>query len=150
MAELDPLRTVLVPALGGLALGLVTLGIARMRPRRAVDPIEANALYRRAHVAERQPDRRAADHHVERRRRLDRAGGRLHPDRLRHRLAARAHASGCGATTCACWWAAAPPAAIAGAFNAPLTGAFYAFELVIGTYTLATFAPVAVAAHRVA
>ena len=36
--------------------------------------------------------------------------------------------------------------AIAGAFNAPLTGAFYAFELVIGTYTLATFAPVAVSA----
>jgi CIC family chloride channel protein len=35
--------------------------------------------------------------------------------------------------------------AIAGAFNAPLTGAFYAFELVIGTYTLGTFAPVAVA-----
>ncbi len=35
--------------------------------------------------------------------------------------------------------------AIGGAFNAPLTGAFYAFELVIGTYTLATFAPVAVA-----
>ena len=37
-------------------------------------------------------------------------------------------------------------AAIAGAFNAPLTGAFYAFELVIGTYSLGTFAPVAVAA----
>ncbi len=33
--------------------------------------------------------------------------------------------------------------AIAGAFNAPLTGAFYAFELIIGTYTLGTFAPVA-------
>jgi CIC family chloride channel protein len=37
-------------------------------------------------------------------------------------------------------------AAIAGAFNAPLTGAFYAFELVIGTYAIGTFAPVAVAA----
>ncbi len=36
-------------------------------------------------------------------------------------------------------------AAIGGAFNAPLTGAFYAFELVIGTYSLATLAPVAVA-----
>ena len=48
--------------------------------------------------------------------------------------------------TCACWSAAAPPGAIAGAFNAPLTGAFYAFELVIGTYSLGTFAPVAVAA----
>ena len=35
--------------------------------------------------------------------------------------------------------------AIAGAFNGPLTGAFYAFELVIGTYTLASLAPVAAA-----
>ena len=36
--------------------------------------------------------------------------------------------------------------AIAAAFNAPLTGAFYAFELVIGTYSLATLAPVVVSA----
>ena len=36
--------------------------------------------------------------------------------------------------------------AIAAAFNAPLTGAFYAFELVIGTYSLATLAPVVMAA----
>ena len=41
-----------------------------------------------------------------------------------------------------------PPAAIAAAFNAPLTGAFYGFELIIGTYTLGTFAPVAVAVAR--
>src|ERR1700712_2400330 len=45
MVSLDPLRTVLVPTLGGLALGLLTLGIARFRPRRTVDPIEANALF---------------------------------------------------------------------------------------------------------
>ncbi len=36
--------------------------------------------------------------------------------------------------------------AIAAAFNAPLTGAFYAFELVIGTYSLVTLAPVVTAA----
>jgi CIC family chloride channel protein len=35
--------------------------------------------------------------------------------------------------------------AIAAAFNAPLAGAFYAFELVIGTYTLAALAPVIIA-----
>jgi CIC family chloride channel protein len=35
--------------------------------------------------------------------------------------------------------------AIAAAFNAPLTGAFYAFELVIGTYSLTSLAPVVVA-----
>ncbi|WDR03965.1 chloride channel protein [Devosia algicola] len=32
--------------------------------------------------------------------------------------------------------------AIAAAFGAPLTGAFYAFELIIGTYTIGTLAPV--------
>ena len=36
--------------------------------------------------------------------------------------------------------------AIAAAFNAPLTGAFYAFELIIGAYTLQTLAPVGIAA----
>lgn len=37
-------------------------------------------------------------------------------------------------------------AAIAGAFGAPLAGAFYAFEIVIGSYTPSMIAPVAVAA----
>ncbi|MFI4974890.1 MAG: chloride channel protein [Caulobacterales bacterium] len=37
-------------------------------------------------------------------------------------------------------------AAIAAAFGAPLTGAFYAFEIVIGSYTVANIAPVAAAA----
>ncbi len=36
--------------------------------------------------------------------------------------------------------------AIAAAFNAPLTGAFYAFELIIGTYTIVTLTPVVVSA----
>lgn len=38
-------RSVLVPPLGGLLLGVFGLGIARRWPRRAIDPIEANALY---------------------------------------------------------------------------------------------------------
>lgn len=37
-------------------------------------------------------------------------------------------------------------AAVSAAFGAPLTGAFYAFEIVLGAYTPATIAPVAVAA----
>ena len=36
--------------------------------------------------------------------------------------------------------------AIAGAFNAPLAGAFYAFEVVLGTYTVGALAPVAISA----
>jgi CIC family chloride channel protein len=37
-------------------------------------------------------------------------------------------------------------AAIAGAFGAPLGGAFYGFELIIGTYSIASLAPVGMAA----
>jgi CIC family chloride channel protein len=37
-------------------------------------------------------------------------------------------------------------AAIAGAFSSPLGGAFYAFELIIGTYSAVTLAPVGIAA----
>ena len=36
--------------------------------------------------------------------------------------------------------------AIAAAFNAPLTGAFYAFELIIGAYTIVSLTPVVVSA----
>jgi len=36
-------------------------------------------------------------------------------------------------------------AAIAGAFGAPLGGAFYGFELIIGSYSIASLAPVGMA-----
>jgi CIC family chloride channel protein len=145
MDVLDPLRTVAVPALGGLAFGLLTLWITRLRPRRAVDPIEANALF----------------------------GGRMSLNDSLVVVAQTVMSNGVGASVgleagytqigsaIASRWGRAfrvrrsdmrllvgcgAAAAIAGAFNAPLTGAFYAFELVIGTYALGTFAPVAVAA----
>ena len=145
MASLAPLRTVLVPAAGGLVLGLVTLGITRFRSRRAVDPIEANALY----------------------------GGRMSMNDSLIVVLQTVMSNGVGASigleagytqigsAIASRWGHAfrvrrndlrllvgcgAAAAISGAFNAPLTGSFYAFELVIGTYTLGSFAPVAVAA----
>ena len=130
-----------MPACGGLVLGLLALGVARWRPRRAVDPIEANALYGGRMSLMDSLIVVLQTRAVQRRRRLGGAGGRLYPDRLGAGLPARAMLPA----------AAHRPAAdgglrrrrrIGGAFNAPLTGAFYAFELVIGTYTLATFAPV--------
>ena len=54
-------------------------------------PDRGQRAVRRAHVAERQPDRRGADDPVERRRRVGRAGGRLHPDRLGHGVPLRPH-----------------------------------------------------------
>src|ERR1700732_1512361 len=42
--------------------------------------------------------------------------------------------------------ACGPAAAIASAFDAPLAGAFYAFELVIGNYSPTVLAPISMAA----
>src|SRR5271165_1978293 len=145
MTSLNPLRTVLVPAIGGLGLGLLTLGVTRVRPRRTVDPIEANALFggrmslNGSLIVVLQTilsNGVGASVGLE-------AGytqiGSAIASRWGHAFRVRRNdlrlLVGCGAA-----------AAIAGAFNAPLTGAFYAFELVIGTYTLVAFAPVAVAA----
>ncbi len=145
MASLEPLRTVFVPSIGGLVLGVVTLGITRLRPRRTVDPIEANALFGGRMslsgslivvVQTIMSNGVGASVGLE-------AGytqiGSAIASRWGHAFRVRRNdlrlLVGCGAA-----------AAIAGAFNAPLTGAFYAFELVIGTYTLVSFAPVAVAA----
>ena len=42
---LDPWRAILVPLIGGVIFGLGLLALARWRPLREVDPIEANALH---------------------------------------------------------------------------------------------------------
>jgi chloride channel protein, CIC family len=145
MTYVDPIRTVAVPTLGGLLLGVVTLGLGRLRPRRTVDPIEANALFGgRMSMSGSlivvlqtiMSNGFGASIGLE-------AGytqiGSAIASRVGHAFRVRRSdlrlLVGCGAA-----------AAISGAFNAPLTGAFYAFELVIGTYTLVSFAPVAVAA----
>jgi len=145
MPVLDPVRTVVVPALGGLVLGLVTLGLTRLRPRRTVDPIEANALFGGRMslsgsliVVLQTIMSNGVGASVGLEAGYTQMGSAL-ASRWGHAFRVRRNdlrlLVGCGAA-----------AAIAGAFNAPLTGSFYAFELVIGTYTLVAFAPVAVAA----
>ncbi len=143
--RLDGTRTVLVPALGGLALGLGGLLAGRWQKHRPVDPIEANALYGgQLSVADSLlvVGQTVFSNGVGASVGLE-AGytqisaalgsklGRL----FRVRRADLRLLVGCGAA-----------GAIATAFAAPLAGAFYAFELVIGTYTLASLAPVVVAA----
>ena len=85
----------------------------------------------------RQPDRGAADRVVERGRRLGRPRGRLYPAGERHRARGSAARSACAAATCALLVGCGAAGAIAGAFGAPLAGAFYAFELIIGSYSVA-------------
>ncbi len=143
--SLDWRLALAVPCLGGLALGLFGLLTARLVPRRAVDPVEANALFggimslRDSLVVVAQTvlsNGVGASVGLE-------AGyaqmGSAVASRLgrsfRVRRADLRVLVGCGAA-----------GAIGAAFNAPLTGAFYAYELIIGTYSSATLPPVAMAA----
>ncbi|HEY4251324.1 MAG TPA: chloride channel protein [Roseomonas sp.] len=148
----DPLRLVLLPVLGGLLLSLFNLALARRRPRVPVDPIEANALHGGrmsiwdgAVVAVQNIISNGFGASVGLEAGYTQVGGGF-ASRLGILLGLRRGdlriLVGCGAA-----------GAIAAAFDAPLTGAFYAFELVIGTYAIAGLAPVvtsAVAATLVA
>jgi len=139
--RVPPLAAFAAPMLAGLALGTVDAWRAKRRSPAAVDPVEANAL----------------------------RGGRMS---LRDSLLVAAQtvaSNGCGASVgleagyaqIGAGFASkfgvdlhlrrqdlrmlvgcGAGGAIAGAFNAPLTGAFYAFELIIGAYSLANVGPV--------
>jgi CIC family chloride channel protein len=144
-ASLDPWHAIGVPLVGGLLFGLGLLALARWRAAREVDPIEANALY----------------------------GGRMSLIGSIIVAAQTVWSSGVGAsvgleagyTQLASGFASwigrlfrlrrrdmrvlvgcGAAGAIGGAFGAPLAGAFYAFELVIGSYSVASLAPVGIAA----
>ncbi len=144
LPEIWPVQA-LVPAAGGFVLGLSFLALARWRPEPPVDPIEANAL----------------------------RGGRMS---IRDSVVVAAQtlwSSGVGASVgleagytqlasgLASWLGrvfhvrrndlrllvgSGAAGAIAGAFGAPLGGAFYAFELIIGAYAPVGLAPVGIAA----
>jgi CIC family chloride channel protein len=138
-------RLVAVPAAGGLAYGLVAHALRRWRPRDIVDAIEANALYGgrmsltdsiRLSVLTVLSGGVGASVGLEAAYTQLGAGFASRIGRtLRLRRADLRTFVGCGAA-----------AGIAAAFNAPLAGAFYAFELIIGSYTLSTLAPIAAAA----
>jgi CIC family chloride channel protein len=145
LPALNPYVAILVPTFGGLAFGLAVATLARWRPLREVDPIEANALH----------------------------GGRMSLIGSLNVALQTVWSSGVGASVgmeagytqlasgVASWVGRAfhlrrrdlrilvgcgAAGAIAGAFGAPLAGAFYAFELVIASYSAASLAPVGIAA----
>ena len=143
--SVETLRAVLVPSLGGLLLGVALLLLLRWRPAREIDPIEANALhggrmsFRGSVIVALQTTWSSGvgasvgleAGYTQLASGLAASLGRgFHLRRADQRLMV-----GCGAA-----------AAISGAFGAPLAGAFYAFELVIGGYTSASLTPVGVAA----
>jgi CIC family chloride channel protein len=138
-------RTLLVPTLGGLALGLSMFALAKLRPRNLVDPIEANALYGGrmslkdsliVSVQTAWSNGVGASVGLEAGYAQFGAGiASWAGQKLRLRRNDLRVLVGCGAA-----------AAIGGAFNAPLCGAFYGIELVIGVYSIATLPFVVLAA----
>jgi len=143
--HVSPLRALGVPVLGGLALGVSMALLARLRPGNLVDPVEANALY----------------------------GGRVSLSDSCIVAGQTAWSNGVGASVgmeagyaqlgagIASWLGrgfrlrrndlrvlvgAGTAAAIGGAFNAPLCGAFYGIELIIGVYSITTLLYVVLAA----
>lgn len=143
-ASLPPL-SLLAPAAGGLLLGIVALLLRRWRKRPMIDPIEANALHGGRMsvldslvIAVQTAISNGFGASVGLEAGYTQMGGML-GSRLgiafRLRRQDMRTLVGCGAA-----------AAIAAAFDAPIAGAFYAFELIIGSYAIATMAPVMAAA----
>jgi CIC family chloride channel protein len=143
-SSIDPLHALVVPTVGGLLLGIVFLLLLRWRPAREIDPIEANALhggrmsFRGSVIVALQTvwsSGVGASVGLEAGYTQLASGIAASVGRAFHqRRADQRVMVGCGAA-----------AAIAGAFGAPLAGAFYAFELVIGGYAPASLTPVGVA-----
>jgi chloride channel protein, CIC family len=143
--DVDPLRILIVPAAGGLALGISAIVMRRFRANDVVDPIEANALH---------GGRMSMTDSV----RL--TGATILSNASGVSVGMEAGYSQLGASIFAkigqyfrlrrsdqrVFVAAGAAAAIAAAFNAPLAGAFYGYELILGSYAVRPLAPVAVAA----
>jgi chloride channel protein, CIC family len=140
-----PLAAFAAPMLGGLLLGAIDVWLARKKAPPAVDPVEANAL----------------------------RGGRMSLSQSLLVATQTVISNGCGASVgleagyaqigagvasylgvksrlrrqdLRVLVGCGAGGAIAAAFGAPLTGAFYAFELIIGAYSLANAIPVFAAA----
>ena len=142
--NLEPLRALALPA-GGLVLGLITWAWARRRPGSPVDPVEANALHGgrmsmrdSLFVAVQSVISNGSGASVGLEAAYAQLGGGFgsvigRTLNLRRRDLRTFVGAGAGA-------------GIAAAFGAPLTGAFYAFEVIIGSYAVGNVAPVVAAA----
>ena len=136
-----PLTAFGAPMLGGLLLGAIDVWLARRKAPPAVDPVEANALRggrmslgQSLLVATQTVISNGAGASVGLEAGYAQIGAGLASYlgvRSRLRRQDLRMLVGCGAG-----------GAIAAAFGAPLTGAFYAFELIIGAYSLANAIPV--------
>jgi CIC family chloride channel protein len=134
-----------VPAVGGLLMGITFVLSRRFRTRPPVDPIEANAVYG-GRMSFRESLLVAGQTMIS-----SGFGASVGLEAAYTQMGSAVGSKlaiftglrrnevrtlvGCGAA-----------GAIAAAFGAPLTGAFYAFELIIGVYSISVLAPVMIAA----
>ena len=142
---LSPPALALLPCVGGMLMGLSLVLARRFRTRPPVDPIEANAVhggrmsFRESMIVTAQTvicSAFGASVGLE-------AGYTQLNSGIASNLARRMKLRrnemrtlvGCGAA-----------GAIAAAFNAPLTGAFYGFEIIIGIYSASLLPPVIISA----
>jgi CIC family chloride channel protein len=139
-----PLRLAVVPAIGGLLIGLMAMVGRRFRPRPVVDPVEANAIYG-GRMSLLDSTRLAAATLVS-----NAAGASVGMEAAYSQIGSGILASFGNLLRLRradqrVFVAAGAAAAIAAAFNAPLAGAFYAYELVLGSYSPGALAQVAAA-----
>ena len=140
-AYVNPMTALIAPATGGLALGMMEWLRRRWKIANAVDPVEANAL-RGGRLSARDSVVVSGQTLVS-----NGCGASVGLEAGYTQIGAGAASLlgqflnlrrndlrlivGCGAA-----------GAIAAAFGAPITGAFYAYELIVGVYSVASAAPI--------
>jgi CIC family chloride channel protein len=140
-AYINPITALVAPALGGLSLGIMEWSRRRLKISSAVDPIEANAL-RGGRLSARDSVVVSGQTLIS-----NGCGASVGLEAGYTQIGAGAASLlgqflnlrrndlrlivGCGAA-----------AAIAAAFGAPITGAFYACELIVGVYAVGSAAPI--------
>jgi CIC family chloride channel protein len=140
-ATVNPAVALIAPALGGLSLGIMEWSRRRLKISSAVDPIEANAL-RGGRLSARDSVVVSGQTMISNGcgasvgleagyTQIGSGAASLIGQFLNLRRNDLRLIVGCGAA-----------AAIAAAFGAPITGAFYACELIVGVYSVGSAAPI--------
>jgi CIC family chloride channel protein len=143
--NVSPFLIVMVPATGGLIVGLWARWLRNRKVKEVVDPVEANALLG-GRMSFRESVRLTVATMI-----ANASGASLGMEAGYSQFGASVFSSigqyfQLRRADLRVFVTAGAGAAIAAAFNAPLAGAFYGYELILGSYTPRALAPVSAAA----